>query len=85
MIATKIGEPTLTEPIIPYSKIALTPSFHRATREKHFLAHDEVPKVYLAVVGHGTVGGALLDQIVSQREELKQRKGVDLVVFAVAN
>lgn len=46
---------------------------------------DKDRKIHLAVVGHGTVGGALLDQIVAQREEIRRRKGLDLIVFAVAN
>lgn len=46
---------------------------------------DKDRKIHIAVVGHGTVGGALLDQIVAQREEICRRKGLDLVVFAVAN
>lgn len=46
---------------------------------------DKERKIHIAVVGHGTVGGTLLDQIVAQREELRRRKGVDITVFAIAN
>lgn len=52
---------------------------------RHEQLCDEGRRIYLAVVGHGTVGGALLDQIVAQREEIKRRKGIDLRVFAIAN
>ncbi|MBR8729955.1 Bifunctional aspartokinase/homoserine dehydrogenase 1 [Porphyromonas levii] len=51
----------------------------------HGVLFDKERKIHLAVVGHGTVGGALLDQIVSQREELKRRKGLDITVFAISN
>lgn len=51
----------------------------------HGVLFDKERKIHLAVVGHGTVGGALLDQIVAQREELRRRKGLDITVFAIAN
>lgn len=44
-----------------------------------------VSKIYIAVVGHGTVGGALIDQIVTQRKEILIREGLDIIVFAIAN
>lgn len=39
----------------------------------------------LIVVGVGGVGGALLNQIAKQREELKKRSGVEIRVICVAN
>lgn len=42
-------------------------------------------KIHLAIVGHGTVGGALLDQIVAQRKEIQRKKGIEITVFAIAN
>lgn len=46
----------------------------------------ERPKrVHLAVIGHGTVGGALIDQIIHQHAQLKEQKNIDLRIFAIAN
>lgn len=46
----------------------------------------ERPKrVHLAVIGVGTVGGALIDQIIQQRDQLIQQKSIDLRIFLVAN
>jgi bifunctional aspartokinase / homoserine dehydrogenase 1 len=42
-------------------------------------------KVYLAIFGHGNVGGALIKQIQEQKEYLKQHEQLDIVVFAIAN
>lgn len=39
----------------------------------------ERPKrVHLAIIGHGRVGGALIEQIISQRAQLKEQKNIDL-------
>jgi bifunctional aspartokinase / homoserine dehydrogenase 1 len=42
-------------------------------------------KINIVVFGHGLVGGALIDQIVSSANEIEKRKGVKLNIFAIAN
>ncbi|MEM1001888.1 MAG: aspartate kinase, partial [Bacteroidota bacterium] len=42
-------------------------------------------KINLAIFGHGTVGSALVDQIVSSTNEIEKRKGIKLSIFAIAN
>ena len=42
-------------------------------------------KVNLAIFGHGTVGGTLVDQILQSSKTIAKRKGIDLKIFAVAN
>ncbi|NKI25646.1 bifunctional aspartate kinase/homoserine dehydrogenase I [Arenibacter sp. 6A1] len=42
-------------------------------------------KVNIAIFGHGTVGGTLIDQILKSNATIEKRKGVHLNVFAVAN
>ncbi len=42
-------------------------------------------RIHIAVVGHGTVGGALIEQIVRQRTSICEQKNLDLCIFAVAN
>lgn len=51
--------------------------------------HGEVfnssKKVNLAIFGHGLVGGALINQIISSAKEIEKRKGVKLNIFAISN
>lgn len=42
-------------------------------------------KVNIAVFGHGTVGGTLIEQILQSAPNIEKRKGIKLNVFAVAN
>lgn len=42
-------------------------------------------KVNIAVFGHGTVGGTLIDQILNSAANIEKRKGIKLNVFAVLN
>ena len=42
-------------------------------------------KINLAIFGHGLVGGALINQIISSAKEIEKRKGVKLNIFAIAN
>ena len=42
-------------------------------------------RINLFIFGHGTVGGTLIDQILVSSESLKKRKGIELVITAIAN
>jgi len=42
-------------------------------------------RINLAIFGHGTVGGTLIEQILKSYKKLQQRKGLDLRIFSVAN
>ena len=50
----------------------------------HSELFDKARKIHIAVIGHGNVGGTLIDRIVSRREEILHRKELDLSIFAVA-
>jgi len=41
--------------------------------------------VNLAIVGKGTVGSVLIDQIIASRKQIAERKNIDLNIFAIAN
>lgn len=41
--------------------------------------------VNLAIVGKGTVGSVLIDQIIASRTQIAERKNIDLNIFAIAN
>ncbi len=41
--------------------------------------------INVAIVGKGTVGSVLIDQIVSARNQIAEKKGIDLNIFAIAN
>lgn len=42
-------------------------------------------RVNLFIFGHGTVGGTLIDQILTSSKNINNRKGIDLRVVAIAN
>ncbi len=46
---------------------------------------EHAKRIHLAVIGHGAVGGALIDQILEQRTLIHERKNIDLRIFAIAN
>lgn len=59
--------------------------FKRALNVVHGEIFGVSKKINIAVFGHGTVGGTLIDQIVASAEKIEKRKGIKLNVFAVAN
>jgi len=58
---------------------------NRALNVIHGEIFGVAKKVNIAIFGHGLVGGTLIDQMISTREEIKKKKGVDLNIFAIAN
>lgn len=42
-------------------------------------------KINLAIIGFGTVGSVLIDQIVNSKNQIAKRKNIDLNIFAIAN
>ncbi|MEO0573405.1 MAG: bifunctional aspartate kinase/homoserine dehydrogenase I [Bacteroidota bacterium] len=58
---------------------------HKALNVVHGQLFGVAKKVNLAVFGHGTVGGTLLDQLFQSKGEIESRKDIALNVFAVAN
>ncbi|MFS4417732.1 bifunctional aspartate kinase/homoserine dehydrogenase I [Maribacter sp. 2307ULW6-5] len=42
-------------------------------------------KVHLAIFGHGTVGGTLVQQLLRSAKKIQKRKNIDLRIFALAN
>lgn len=42
-------------------------------------------KINIVIFGHGNVGGTLIDQILKSTKTIKERKQLDLRVFAIAN
>jgi len=58
---------------------------HKAINVIHGEIFGISKKINIAVFGHGLVGGALIDQIVSSTNEIEKRKGVKLNIFAIAN
>jgi aspartokinase/homoserine dehydrogenase 1 len=59
--------------------------FKRALNVIHGEIFGVSKKINIAVFGHGTVGGTLIDQIVASAEKIENRKGIKLNVFAIAN
>lgn len=49
------------------------------------LNHIKKKKINIAIFGHGNVGGHLVNQIISSKEEISRRRDLELNIFAVAN
>ena len=53
--------------------VSMTCTFGEYARDHH------------SIIGHGTVGGALIGQLIEQREQLREQKHIDLRIFAIAD
>ncbi len=58
---------------------------HKALNVMHGEIFGIAKRVNLAIFGHGTVGGTLIDQIINSAEKIEKRKGIHLNIFAIAN
>ena len=58
---------------------------HKAINVIHGEIFGISKKVNLAIFGHGTVGSALIDQIIASAEKIEQRKSIKINIFAIAN
>lgn len=58
---------------------------HKALNVIHGEIFGISKKINLAVFGHGRVGGALVDQIISSVKDIEKRKSIKLNIFAIAN
>lgn len=58
---------------------------HKAKHVIHGELFERPKRIHLAVVGHGTVGKTFINQVIRQRNEIIERKNLDLRIFAVAN
>lgn len=58
---------------------------HKALNVMHGQIFGVNKRINLAIFGHGTVGGTLIDQVLKSHEKIQQRKELDLRIFAVAN
>ena len=57
----------------------------KALKVIHGELFERPKRIHLAVIGHGTVGGAFIGQIIQQREQLIVQKNIDLRIFAIAD
>lgn len=58
---------------------------HKAKHVIHGELFERPKRIHLAVIGHGTVGKTFINQVIQQRNEIIDRKNLDLRIFAVAN
>lgn len=58
---------------------------HKALSVIHGEIFGIVKKVNIAIFGHGTVGGTLIEQILGSAKSIEERKKVKLNIFAVSN
>ena len=59
--------------------------YKRALNVIHGEIFGALKKINIAIFGHGTVGGTLVDQILNSSQNIEKRKGIKLNVFAIAN
>ena len=57
----------------------------KALKVIHGELFERPKRIHLAVIGHGTVGGEFIGQIIQQREQLIVQKNIDLRIFAIAD
>lgn len=67
------------------SLVIQKPDLKRALNVIHGEIFGVSKKINIAVFGHGTVGGTLIDQILSSAKTIEEKKGIKLQVFAIAN
>lgn len=67
------------------SLVIKKPDLKRALNVIHGEIFGVSKKINIAIFGHGTVGGTLIDQILSSAKTIEEKKGVKLNVFAIAN
>ena len=60
-------------------------SLNKALNVMHGQIFGVSKRINLAIFGHGTVGGTLIDQILASHKKIQERKGLDLRIFSVAN
>lgn len=58
---------------------------HKAVNVMHGEIFGISKKINIAIFGHGTVGGTLINQVLASAEAIEERKNVKLNIFAVAN
>ncbi len=58
---------------------------HKAINVIHGEVFGISKKINIAIFGHGGVGGALINQILKSKDEIENRKGIHLNIFAIAN
>jgi len=67
------------------SLVIKKPDLKRALNVIHGEIFGVSKKINIAIFGHGTVGGTLIDQILSSAKTIEEKKGIKLNVFAIAN
>ena len=81
-------EPLLFNNTITGENVSLVIKKHQLHKALNVI-HGEIfgisKKVNLAIFGHGTVGGTLIEQIIASAEKIEKRKSIKLNIFAIAN
>ena len=56
----------------------------KAVNVIHSQVFGAIKTIHIAIVGKGTVGGSLINQILKSKEKIVSKKSIDLKVFAIA-
>ncbi|MBS1571266.1 MAG: homoserine dehydrogenase [Bacteroidetes bacterium] len=80
--------PLLLNQINNSGKVNLVVANNQVGKTKSILENillGTAKKVHLAIIGHGNVGGALVEQILTSTPEILKRKNIQLKVIGIAN
>ncbi len=67
------------------SLVVKKPELNKALNVIHGEIFGVAKKINIAIFGHGTVGGTLINQILESSENIEKRKDIKLNIFAIAN
>lgn len=80
--------PLLLNQVASAGRVNLVVAANQTDKTKNIIEAEIYGKpktVHLALIGHGNVGGTLVEQILDSAHDILQRKRIDLKIIAIAN
>lgn len=80
--------PLLLNQVASAGRVNLVVAANQTDKTKNIIETEIYGKpkvVHLALIGHGNVGGTLVEQILDSAHDILQRKRIDLKIIAIAN
>lgn len=91
-IAQELGRnnifPLILNQVASENRVNIVVSSSQDEKAKNIIETEIFGKpktVHLAIIGHGNVGGTLINQVLESSEEIRRRKKLDLKIVAIAN
>lgn len=80
--------PLLLNQVASAGRVNLVVANNQIEKAKNIIEteiHGKPKTVHLALIGHGNVGGTLINQILASAQTILERKKIDLKIIAIAN